>query len=245
MPLSGDYDFTYPSKLKAIKITLVDTFIGAKNFHLMECDICKHKWTATPLSKLQNFKKHKMYGCPLCTSKQKHKQTREANIAQLQIRFNILSEYDGRVVQDISNEPLNVTVQNKDCGHTFTSSSKNLLTRNVICPVCNKQRKREKFQQYNIDRSEVYMQTAELWDQYRHKVYMATRRTYYKHKDTINPQNLPRGLAGEEGAYQLDHIKSVRWCFENYVPVKDCANKSNLQMLTWEDNLSKHNKTLT
>jgi hypothetical protein len=178
-------------------------------------------------------------GCPECTNKTKHLKTREANLKKLQERFDILSEYDGRVVLNKTNIHVNVTVRNKTCGHTFTSTSKNLLTRDVECGVCGPQKRIAAATAWSKANSLEWQKTANEWDKYRHRVYMLTRSTYNKHKSTINPQNLPKGLAGKEGAFQLDHIKSVRWCFENNIPAIDCAAKSNLQMLPWLDNLIK------
>lgn len=71
---------------------------------------------------------------------------------------------------------------------------------------------------------------------------MTTRSTYHKHKATINPKTLLRGLAGQEGAYHLDHIVPVRWCFEHYIPIDVCAHYTNLQMLHWNDNVGSRDK---
>lgn len=238
MPRSGDIDNSYPEKLKTIGITLLEEFCGAKKHHKMKCDVCNYEWIATPISKLQNFKKWGRGGCPECTQKEQFQETRKQNIQIILDRgFEILSDYNGSRAMDREGTSTSITVKNKTCGHVFTTDAKNFIARNINCPTCNNAVKRAKFQQFNIDRSVEYMKTAELWDQYRHKVYMATRRTYYKYSSIINPNNLPRGLAGQEGAYHLDHKVPVRWCFEHYVPVNICAHVDNLQMLHWLENL--------
>lgn len=242
MPKQGDYDLSYVEKLKDIKIEICEEYHGSKQHHKMRCLLCAYEWVATPIAKVRCYNKHKMVGCPKCTAKQKYENERAQNLSQLQERFEIISDYDGKYSGDKTSQAIPITVRNKSCGHLFTSSSKNLLTRDVVCPICNNYAKRAKFQQFNKDRHEEYIKTAELWDAYRHKVYMATRRTYTNHKDKINPDNLPRGLAGEEGAYHLDHVVPVRWCFEHYIPIKTCAHYTNLQMLHWNDNVGSRDR---
>lgn len=80
----------------------------------------------------------------------------------------------------------------------------------------------------------------DIWDKYRHQVYMATRATYRKHKALINPLELPCGKAGQKGAYHLDHIVPVRYCFEHNIPPKACGHYTNLQMLSWKENITIH-----
>jgi hypothetical protein len=63
--------------------------------------------------------------------------------------------------------------------------------------------------------------------------------TYAKYKDVINSNGHPRTLCGVDGGYQLDHIVSVRECFDNKLSVEDCAKVENLQIIPWEDNLKK------
>lgn len=77
---------------------------------------------------------------------------------------------------------------------------------------------------------------------YRNRVSVRTQRTYEIYKDEINPHNFPRGKCGVDGVWQLDHIISVREGFEKRIPVDVIADKSNLQMLPWLDNLRKYDK---
>lgn len=247
MPASGDIDISYPSKLKSIGISLLQPFKGAKKHHLMQCDICSFEWEATPLSKLQNFKKWRQGGCPKCEKIRRLKQRteiRQKNLQNLNSRgLEVLTPgYDGRRTLAIKESTsIRLKILNKNCGHVFETDSKNLLARNVTCPVCNTQRKRENFQQLNLDRHDEYVKTATPWEGYAHTVEMATRRSYYNHKHIINPLDLKRGLAGEMGAYQLDHIVPVRYCFDNNIPADVCGHHTNLQMLSWEDNITARN----
>lgn len=100
----------------------------------------------------------------------------------------------------------------------------------------------------NIDRS--YMKTktyseakskpdVPAYRKYAGAVHRATQSIYEEHKDHINPNNYPRTLAGVDGGYHLDHIVSVRWGFDNNVPVDGIARLENLRMLPWRQNVSK------
>jgi len=245
MPKKGHYDNTYPDKLKNISISLLETFKGSKKHHLMKCEQCAHEWTSTPISKLQNFKKHGITGCPKCTDNVKYERNRKNNIIKIHKRgFEILTDdYNGKRYLNYGKNPhIKIKVKNTNCGHIFECSPSNLLGRNVNCPICNTQRKREAFQQFNIERQEEYQKTASDWNIYRHRVYQLTRQTYKEHQSTINPTNLPRGKAGVDGAYHLDHIVPVRYCFNNNVPSNICAHSSNLQMLHWNDNVGSRDK---
>jgi len=51
-----------------------------------------------------------------------------------------------------------------------------------------------------------------------------------------------RGIAGQTGAYHLDHMFTVIRGFKNNIPPYIIGNIVNLKMLTWEDNCSKHSK---
>ena len=74
------------------------------------------------------------------------------------------------------------------------------------------------------------------WAQYKFKVKYLTSKLYKKHKDLINPNNLPIGRC----QYQIDHIYSIRHGFENNVPPEVIASLPNLRMMWHTDNKSKH-----
>lgn len=77
---------------------------------------------------------------------------------------------------------------------------------------------------------------------YRYHVHKLTGITYKKYKNEINPENLPRTRCGIDGGYQLDHKISIKYGFDNGIAPEDIANKENLQMLLWSENLSKYLK---
>lgn len=247
MPRPGDIDTTYPDKLKQIGIELLEPFKGSKIHHQMKCLGCQHVWTATPIAKLQNsFKKYGVNGCPKCDAARREEQkngTRLQNIEKLQARgFQILSEWDGTTGRGKEGKSIPVTVRNTQCGHTFTSSSKNLLTRGIKCSVCATEQRTQTLNTNSKDRSDEWKKTADLWEKYRSKVRSLTRKTYKKHKHIINPTNLLTGKAGTEGANHIDHIVPIRYCYENNIPEAVCAHHTNLQMLGWRENVGSRDK---
>lgn len=75
---------------------------------------------------------------------------------------------------------------------------------------------------------------------YAAEVRKITEKNYIKYKNEINPNDYPRTLCGVEGGYQLDHIISVKRGFDEGMSPKKIGAKKNLQMLSWNDNRTKH-----
>ena len=236
-------DNAYADKLLGMNIKLLEPYKGAKHHHLMECMECSHQWTATPVSKTTANKKNENWGkCPKCAAIQMQKTfdiSRQNNIDNLSLRgFEILGgDISGR---RLINEKIHV--RNTNCGHTFFSSASNLYNGLVDCPVCNLPKKIKRCQENSKLKSIEYAKTASAWELYKSQVSIGTRKTLQTHYSAINPNNHYIGLAGVDGAYQIDHIVSVKWCFRNNVPVDLCSHPSNLQTLPWRENLSKKDK---
>jgi len=239
-----DKQETIPEKLlRENNIRIVGEYTASQHHHDMECLTCGNLWSATPKSKTQTFKKNGVSGCPECQRVNLAKRTLPARLKDLERRgLDLLTEnYDGRyeypAIDGVRGSNIYLKVRNIKCGHEFETTAKNLFNRDVVCRVCNDIRKREAFQQHNIDRSEIFQETASEWKIYRNRAHQLTKNIYEEFKNEINPMGLPRTLAGVEGGYHLDHIVPVRWCFDNNMPIEYVARKENLQMLTWEDNL--------
>ena len=101
----------------------------------------------------------------------------------------------------------------------------------------------------NTDRS--YTQTEEFsrkqsnpntpeYKKYSGKVHRLTKKTYEIYKEEINPDDHPRTVCGVEGGYQLDHIITIKFGFENNIPPEVLAEKENLRMLPWKENLMRN-----
>jgi hypothetical protein len=63
------------------------------------------------------------------------------------------------------------------------------------------------------------------------------------YKQVINPNNLPLGKAGIDGAYHVDHIFSVREGFTYSVPIELMSANDNLQIVSWRENISKYSRS--
>lgn len=246
MPQKGEIDRSYIDRLQTIGLELEESFKGTKIHHRMKCVACGHKWSATPLSKVQAHKKYGHNGCPNCNLTRqitRKTESRTKNIKQLTDRgLEILSDWTGQRVLDAENTSLPVTVRNKNCGHTFTSNAVNLLSRNVECPVCAEMYRINILNDIQDRKHQQWTKTATAWQIYKSEVTSLSRVNYNKNKAIINPNNLPKGKAGTPGAYHVDHIVSIRFCFEHNIPVEVCADVTNLQMLPWNENVVSKDK---
>jgi hypothetical protein len=136
------------------------------------------------------------------------------------------------------------------CGTEWVAYIKRDRERKYCSVNCYKQTKKGKpfYDASKIDKS--YMKTEEYsktkrkpdtpaYKKYRNRVNILTEKTYKKYCDIINPEQHPRTLAGVEGGFQLDHIISVRFCFDNGITPEQCSAVENLQILPWKTNLLK------
>lgn len=90
-----------------------------------------------------------------------------------------------------------------------------------------------------IERRKMTDEDLLSFRKYRNRLANLTEKVYSEFIDEINPNRYTRGLAGQEGAYHLDHIISARFGFDNNIPPEVLAEKENLQMLPWRDNITK------
>jgi hypothetical protein len=74
---------------------------------------------------------------------------------------------------------------------------------------------------------------------YANRVRWKTVANYNKYIHIINPTGLPRGKCGVEGAYQLDHVRSIKECFDLGLSPEVAGAPENLQMLPWKVNRAK------
>ena len=116
--------------------------------------------------------------------------------------------------------------------------------------TCYRESKKGKILPYLVCKDRSYMKTKEYsiakskpdtpaYTRYKNKVYKLSEQTYVKYKDKINPNGYPRTLCGVDGGWQLDHIKSVRQCFDEKISPEHASNLNNLTMLPWKENLLK------
>lgn len=70
---------------------------------------------------------------------------------------------------------------------------------------------------------------------YRGKVWSETNRQDLHLLENIEK----RGKSGVDGAYQLDHIKSIKYGFDNGIDPEIIGNITNLRMIPWKQNRQK------
>jgi hypothetical protein len=77
------------------------------------------------------------------------------------------------------------------------------------------------------------------WQEYELDV---DRITKHQSLHLLKNYDKPRGRAGTEGAYQVDHIISKDEGFKQGIPAEEIANIKNLRIISWEENARKHTK---
>jgi uncharacterized Zn finger protein (UPF0148 family) len=217
-----------------LKLKITSPELSSNAHQDIQCLICNGTFYATPKSKVANYRKHGTIGCPKCTQRFRYEESTKRNIKFLQEKFAF-------TVPNIWNNSLKLEVTNKKCGHTFKSRISNLLHINVNCPMCNANTKRQKFLDFNEKKYQNSLFYKKDFELYRSIVDNETKKTYRKYKNVINPNNYKRVLAkkGNVG-YHLDHIASKLYCFNHNIPPELCADKRNLRMIPWKDNVVKH-----
>ena len=71
---------------------------------------------------------------------------------------------------------------------------------------------------------------------YRGRVTFLSEKVYNEYENIINPSNYKRTISGVEGGWQLDHIQSVKDCFDKGLTPEYCSRLENLQLLPWIEN---------
>lgn len=218
-----------------VKLRATQLELTSNDHQDLECLICGNIFNATVKAKVTNHRKYGAKGCPDCTKIARYKDTIENNVTKLKEKFDF-------EVPEIWKNEIKLSVTNKECGHTFTSKLGNLLNRGVNCPVCNVEVKRERCLNNNERKYQESLVYKKDFDLYRSVVENETKKNYKKYKHILNPDNLPRvqAKAGNVG-YHLDHIASRSYCFHNGIPPEVCADYRNLRLITWKENVEKHN----
>lgn len=223
----------YNYMVEVLKLRPTNLQLTTNEHQDIECIMCGSIFNATPKSKVHNYKKSNLAGCPKCTMDERFKEEKQ-NI------LNKLHEY-GFIIHNkfrSKHDPISVTNTNCSCGRSWITQREYLKSGNSFCKPCNDERKRERLKELSQRRIIVDDGT---WKTYRKLVYRYTRITYNENKDIINPNNYERKLSGK-GGYHLDHIVSVRRCYDAKVPATECASINNLRMVFWKDNAIKYSK---
>lgn len=143
-----------------------------------------------------------------------------------------------------------------NCSDTMSYVSKktlnNSIKQNTICNKCsailNKKGIMNGLTDIQIKQMRATKAGFQNFDEYKEKYPKKQfykrevwRLTYQKPIDTLENWD-KRGRCGVEGAYQLDHIKSIDWGWKNGIDAEVIAEWDNLRMIPWKTNLLKSSK---
>jgi hypothetical protein len=249
MPAIGKYDLTHVNKLSEIGIEILEEYKGAKTHIQMKCKTCGFEFIATPLAKIQVHKKYpNSNGCDMCRRAREDKkyQPNRDNVLQLLKDANLTILTPGYKGQR-KNVYEKIRVKNEDCGHTFDLCIGNFLHGLIrtTCTICGIKNRAAMLTKIANQVHAKWLETADEWHIFKYEACMLTEKTYRSNKQLINPFNHPRGKAGIDGAYQLDHIISRRYCFDNNIPSELCAHPDNLRFIPWLENIKKGKHIVT
>lgn len=217
-----------------VKLEILGKVKTSNDHHRLKCLLCENIIKVTPKSKVANFKKYGLAGCPKCTQKERYQEYTEKAIKRLKdMGYILLTDFKGK------NKPITVINSKCSCGRSWTTQPERIFTGRSFCRPCNDDRKRKFFQDLNEERFRISLIGKEGYDQYQSEVRVLTERTYRENEEYINPNGHRRGLSGTEDAYHLDHIISIKYCFSNNIPVEVCAHRDNLQIIPWKSNAVK------
>lgn len=228
----------YPECLENIGLKIIDEFVSSNHHHNLQCLVCNNTFIATPKSKMQNFRKSGMKGCPKCTIDERFKTEKE------QMRNKLIEM--GFEFSDFRSKLDHITARNTKCGcgRSWITKPTYLLTGRSFCRPCNDDKKRKRFDNINKERSAFLCETDPNFLEYRKQVRHFTEKNYKKYKEIINPSSLTRTIPAEKDGHQLDHIVSVAYCWKMNIPAEICAHPTNLRMLETVENIKKkHNNS--
>jgi|SaaInlV_165m_DNA_3_1040750.scaffolds.fasta_scaffold52479_2 hypothetical protein len=124
-----------------------------------------------------------------------------------------------------------------ECDNTFTvikSHKKRYCSRSCFFIENNPAHNGKPRSIRNPDRTE--------YKRYAGQVHLMSQKVYEENIDIINPKCYNRAVAGTKGGWQLDHIRTIKECFEQGVSIEQASSLENLRMLPWKENLKRNKK---
>jgi hypothetical protein len=121
----------------------------------------------------------------------------------------------------------------KECSNTFTviqSSKKKYCSHSCQQKTANVAAK-------GVGSRKMRNPNTPEYKKYSRIVHGLSQKVYEENIDIINPNQYPRTLCGVDGGWQLDHIITIKECFEKGVTPKEASSINNLRMLPWKKNL--------
>lgn len=124
----------------------------------------------------------------------------------------------------------------KDCNNTFEATPND--KKKYCSHSC--QARTQHIAPKGIGSRSIRNPNVKEYRKYSRLVHGLSQETYLKHIDIINPNRYPRTLCGVENGWQLDHIISIKECFEKNIPPEQASSVENLRMLPWKENLMRN-----
>jgi hypothetical protein len=225
----------YPDCLLSIGLKLLEPFKTTNHHHDIECLLCGNVFNATPKSKMMNFKKTRMKGCPKCTNDTRFKTEKEnmrKKLVELGFEF---TEFRSKL------DFIEAKNNNCKCGRWWKTKPVYLLSGNSFCRPCNDEKKAERLRECHRQKFELFCKNHKTFLDYRKLVRHHTEKNYKKHINKINPDNLQRKLSSpDKNGYHLDHIVSLAYCWKMKIPAEICGHQDNLRIISIEKNLQKN-----
>jgi hypothetical protein len=140
-----------------------------------------------------------------------------------------------------------------ECGNEMGYTRVDIYRRSekngTICNSCSTKKYKKTFNDVITEEHRKKMRASKAgfrsWEEYVEKY---PKKQFYKrevwrltYKQPLNElENWDkRGRCGVDGAYQLDHIKSINWGWENQIPAEVISDWDNLRMIPWKENRDK------
>lgn len=228
-------------EFKNINFKTVSTnYIPFKQKQMVECLKCNHIFEAFPYHIIMRYRENNnACSCPKCYAKKVQDSIDITNNGLIE-KIKSFNEYDIITPPPYNISKMNIDVYRHVCGHHLTVNINNLANRLSICKKCSDIEKGIRLYNHNQQSEKIirYKATLNEFQKYKCQVHTISRINNIKYKDIINPDNLPIGKAGS-GLYQVDHILSIRYCFDNNISIEDCASIKNLRVIPASENISK------
>lgn len=137
----------YVKALESIGLKPTNADLNASEHQELACLLCDSTFTATPKSKINNFKKTQMKGCPKCTLTLKYAEADKKNEQRLKdMGYILLEPYNGLKGKILVSNPT------CKCGGTpWSTTPEHIFTGRSYCAPCNTKRKSELLKQLNIN----------------------------------------------------------------------------------------------
>jgi hypothetical protein len=140
-----------------------------------------------------------------------------------------------------------------ECGNNMSyikeATMKESLRRNTICNRCSCYKYNKTFKDVIKPEHILQMRATKAgfsnFEEYKEKYpkkkfyKQEVWRLTYQHDLSKLPNVELRGRCGVDGAYQLDHIQSINWGWENGIEPSVIASMENLKVIPWRENLLK------